>query len=800
MLATHRDRIRLVSTKAANSEIPVLERDIRLEDYLNDKLQTALDFENLDSLIQNVEIQKTQLQEQLRDATSRLAASKEASEQHTQSVLARTASFKEHQNSIQKRLSVVTNSDTATEAVQRFRGPMEKLRRVELAQAYVELLSEIDKLSEEARDHLPNDPKSALRPYTRIKELGLALHESQDSVEGAGVHLVAYVDKRIAELWNEMRRILSDEFEIVLNTNGWPEEPTVTEAWTACFNKLLELQSTEIALAKVPLILLPIGVMARPYVQGFRYHFLSDKSTASHRELCANAFRYILNKIKSQERFLRNNIDYLLFEYFYKSDLAGNSLYFDAVSAFITALLPIVKEKIDGVMKQVSKEPVLMSQLISQIIEFDDTLRKSFDYTGGNIDHGWKGLAYDVLEDWFDTWWKYEKDFTLSRYQSIMKDEESGQIDYESTPDKTKPTNGAVKVVDLLRIVTEKYRDLRRFSHRTRFLIYVQIAILDAYYERLNDSLSVYQSFTSTVGRKLHGITKEQEAELSGLGGLQSLCKVFGSADYVVAALEELNNEEFFITLWNELQARARQTEVNDSVAGPMTLGDVKDVISSSLGSDEDGGGMFDESVATFKSLRSKAEQLIIQAIKYAYPTSLRPYFHKPQWTTITSEPVSMETLNITAELDQTLQVQEENLKFLRKALGQSVLRRIWRECLEELQDLLWNEVLLKQTFTTLGAAQFQRDLKGIKDGIRNNLRPIRGTDFELPKLTEGLELLNLPVDMPEGHSGMTIKDAASKCLGNSADAQEVLQQLGFNVLSVLDARNVLARRVEVMD
>lgn len=121
---------------------------------------------------------------------------------------------------------------------------------------------------------------------------------------------------------------------------------------------------------------------------------------------------------------------------------------------------------------------------------------------------------------------------------------------------------------------------------------------------------------------------------------------------------------QFFIALWNELQARARHTEVNDSVAGPMTLGDVKDVISSSLGSDEDGGGMFDESVSTFKALRSKAEQLIIQAIKYAYPTSLRPYFHKPQWTTITNEPVSMEALNITAELDQTLQVRRSTMPF----------------------------------------------------------------------------------------------------------------------------------------
>ena len=41
------------------------EDDIRLDDYLNDKLQTAADFEDLDSLIASVEEQRSQLQSQV---------------------------------------------------------------------------------------------------------------------------------------------------------------------------------------------------------------------------------------------------------------------------------------------------------------------------------------------------------------------------------------------------------------------------------------------------------------------------------------------------------------------------------------------------------------------------------------------------------------------------------------------------------------------------------------------------------------------------------------------------------------
>lgn len=48
-----------------SSNISEGEHDIRLDDYLNDKLQTAADFQNLDSLLANVEEQRVQLLSQV---------------------------------------------------------------------------------------------------------------------------------------------------------------------------------------------------------------------------------------------------------------------------------------------------------------------------------------------------------------------------------------------------------------------------------------------------------------------------------------------------------------------------------------------------------------------------------------------------------------------------------------------------------------------------------------------------------------------------------------------------------------
>lgn len=217
----------------------------------------------------------------------------------------------------------------------------------------------------------------------------------------------------------------------------------------------------------------------------------------------------------------------------------------DPVSAWITALLPVVKQKVDNEMALIASQPKYLSRFMQQLMKFDEDVRSKFHYDGGNIEHGWKGLTWGVMDVWFERWAKVEKDFALERYQQIVQASDSGLIDYESrAPGKTKPTFGAIHVTELIEIVTEQYDMLRKFSHKLRFLIEIQAEIVDQYHGRLRDSLDVYQTMISPVGRTLHGVTKEQQAALEGVGGLESLCKVFGSAEHVISKLREWSNEE----------------------------------------------------------------------------------------------------------------------------------------------------------------------------------------------------------------------------------------------------------------
>jgi len=196
-------------------------------------------------------------------------------------MLEQAREFERQQSDVHRRLMIVTSSDTPEEAVRLLKGPMERLRRVDLAKQYIELLKEVDDLTIDAQRHLPQNPKEALKPYTQLKELAIRLRELQEPAEGAAVHLVNHVERTSTQLWNKMTKQMTDEFEAVLQKGNWPiQDFEPTRDWSDCFERLLDLQYPEFSTSREPLILLPVSCLAKPFIQQFKYNFFSEKVTA----------------------------------------------------------------------------------------------------------------------------------------------------------------------------------------------------------------------------------------------------------------------------------------------------------------------------------------------------------------------------------------------------------------------------------------------------------------------------------------------------------------------------------------
>ncbi|KAK4032279.1 RINT1-like protein [Parachaetomium inaequale] len=768
--------------------------DIRVEDYLDDKLQSTTDFAHLDTLISSVELQRSQLQTQLDDATRELDAARRSSADRGAALAAQIDEFQALQKSIDVRLHIVAASDAPDDAIRRLEPPMQKLHKLDLAYRYLLLLQDVEGLRRGARAHLPQDPKAALEPYTRLKQLSIRLRELQHQADGAAVHLVTHVEAVTEKLWDEMKKTMWDELEAVLAQRGWPNvdpDAEVDEEWLQCFEKLVDLQVPEVLYSPTTVRLLPVDVMAQIFVKEFRFHFLSDKPTSSPQVITAHCFPWFLALIEKWEDFLRDNFGSILASKFGETEVAHKMVYMDPVCAFITLMLPVMREKIAATIAETSGDTVFLSSLLSQLMTFDERLRSGFTYDGGDTEEGWDGLTSEVLGQHFRPWLEAEKKFALERFQAIMTAPDARTIDYDfAASGKTKPTFAAVRVTDLLRSVTAQYERVRRFSHKLRFLIDIQLTILDEYHDHLRGTLEAYLSITSTVGRAF-GVTKEQLAALEGTGALETLCRVYGSADQIVNTLRDWSNEEFFVTLWEQLQTRAKVTEDQSNLAGGMSYDHVRDKTSAAIGKEDDDGVLFDETIAAYSQRRKRAAEFLSEALVESHRKAFKAYLHRPQWSTIADDAAG--DLAVTAELDEPLRILKRDLDFLQRALGTAVFRRVWREALEKLNNTLWSDVLMSHRFTASGAAQFSRDLHAVAALVE---RFIPDGSTALGSLTDALRLLNLPVDPQEG-GGMSLKKATDMVFTDNAEAKKVLEELDIDSLTSANARQILQRRVE---
>ncbi|CAK7240460.1 MAG: hypothetical protein STHCBS139747_001901 [Sporothrix thermara] len=936
---------------------PFSEPDPRLEDYLDDKLQSTADLDTLDVLLQSVNVQHDQLQAQLDDAARALDAARDDAARQRTSLQAAIAEFDSLEDDIQRRLAVANAEGAAPEAVvQRLTAPMEHLQRVTLAHDYLVLLKDVGELTDAARAALPDRPKDALAPYTRLRRLATRLVELQGAAADTGApaaHLVAHVGAVADGLWAEMNTTMRRDFAALLEQRGWSTGGVdaavpADETWRDGFGRLVDLQVPEIlertsvvvsTAAAEPVPLLPIDVMAQIFVKEFRYHFLTEgRRTSEPSQMGDVCFPWFLERVDTWADFLRASFANLLADRFEGTTAGDRMAYVDPVCALIAALLPVMREKVQQTVayavaqlhqqrQQLQQQqnqqqqqqqqqqqpqgavaglsaagpavtlatPTFLGSLIVQLLAFDDELRTRFGYDGGlgtssssssssssfssssapiTQTQTWPGLAGEpggVLDQHFPLWLQAEKEYALSRYREIVDGTSQAAQDARATIDydysgagRTKPTLAAVHVVDLLRAVSGQYRHLQKFHHRLRFLIDIQITLLDAYDDRLRGSLETYASMTSAVGRTLHGVTKEQLAALEGTGGLEALCRVFGSADHIINTLREWANEEFFVALWDELETRAKQAEEAErgggggsggagsgsggQLGGGLSVSHVRERTSSggfgettttnnsSSGGGGGGGGddsLFDGTIQSFKLRRRAAQEFLVSTLADAHRKAFRPYVLRTQWTTVagsglggsglggssssslggsgsgSSPSSSTADLAITPELDEPLRVIQRNLGFLVRALGTVPLRRVVRAAFEKLQDHLWSDVLMANKFTTLGAAQFARDVAAVATTVER-LVPLGST--ALDGLREGVALLNLPVsaaaaaaasggdeskDESDTSKTITLQQANDRLFVDNTEAKKLLQELQLTTLTPPTARNIIQRRIE---
>lgn len=193
--------------------------------------------------------------------------------------------------------------------------------------------------------------------------------------------------------------------------------------------KLLDLQMPELEgsnyasglgdTAKLPPVLFPFQVLVQPLEMRFRYHFEGDKPT-NRLDRPEYFLSHVTSLLDDYSAFVGDYMQPVLFKHFRGTDLALNPVYIDAMSAFITALLPVLRTKINSLLPKVASQPQLLSHLVHEVMSFDSTIRDTWAYDGGYGLSGWNGLSWEFLVqgNWFDQWLQVEKDCMQSLPES----------------------------------------------------------------------------------------------------------------------------------------------------------------------------------------------------------------------------------------------------------------------------------------------------------------------------------------------------------------------------------------------
>lgn len=686
------------------------------------------------------------------------------------------------------------------------------------------------------------------------------LEELQTAAEGAAPHLVDYIGSRAQQLRGTLKNHFAADLQSVLQTILWPKPqvsipPALQDKWGYAVDKLLELQMPELEIQKdrvsaekyeAAAVLLPFEVLVQPLEARFRYHFEGDRPT-NRLDKPEYFISHIMDLLSNHVAFVNDNLQTHLLSCFHGSSLVAKTPYIDATSAFITALLPMIRRKVSLIFEKVSSQPQLLSHFIHELMSFDATLRNEWQYDGLEVAQPWKGITWEVLvlQDGFNHWLQVEKDFALSRYQSIIDASDSGELDYDTVSvNVTKPTKAAIRVNDLLETITDRYRELSSFSQKLRFLIDVQISIFDRFHSRLHSSLEAYLTMTSSFGRTVHGLSAADAAELEGVAGLDRLCRVYGSADYLERAMRDWSDDVFFLNLWTELQQRSNNpafTAKNMNVAESVSQTSATLAMRNATSTGPNTGALFDETANAYNRLRIRSETVIIEALTYSIREALRPYSRINPWTNAPSNSTGdISSMEPTSELVPVLTILGDSLAFLARALAPLPLRRISREVAHSVETYLWERVLLPHSFSMGGAEQFAADLQAITRLLEKWIGREHGA-AGLRSLREAVRLLNLPVDEGgakgndgAGLDGVEDDDAAwdagvdgevtrntqhkkeqtgtgeanTKALGlwdvekrlfaDNESARSVLEDLRVDSLTEMEARKVLRSRVEL--
>ncbi|GJE85916.1 RINT-1 family protein [Phanerochaete sordida] len=548
-----------------------------------------------------------------------------------------------------------------------------------------------------------------------VAKVSVAGKQVEDAAGQQKLHLVSFLESIQDRTWNDVKAVFSSTLQTIAEKLQWPLPVNYAiasqedrKAFESAFYNLLKLQSIGEKLhASAPRErterdgLYPLQALVHPVSLRFKYHFESTRQT-NRLDKPEWYFTHILNVSHEHRPFMESVVQPLLA----RTEFRGT----DAWREFTLLLLPLLARKLRKTVPALIAHPPVLAHTIYQALAFDSSLRdEGFELAGTSAagEGGrWQGVSEVILgrKDWFEAWMEGERAFAMDQYMEIISSQDAWLIaddsedgEEESTIDRElKPTNSARKVKALVEQVTDRYSPLPQFIHRTRFLITVQLPLLESYHARISSSLDAFETLSSTLMRAVPGALGTDVGRLgdsrrltSGVEGVQRLCKALVSAKYVAAAMEAWGEDLFFLELWTEINHKAALRARAEAAA---SLPDPKGAAEEEAPE----GTIFEELVTQYGKLVTRAEDMIVHSVCNEVEAGLRQHFQSggSAQNTPTSG-TDADAIALPPTLLAPIALLSSQLTFLQGALPPSTAAALYRRIAAHLATHILQRALL---------------------------------------------------------------------------------------------------------
>ncbi|KAJ7693622.1 TIP-1 family-domain-containing protein [Mycena rosella] len=705
--------------------------------FVNSRFQSFDDLGGLENAVLEAKQREDELKANLAISQASVddlvARTREAAQTHTQTAqslalqrhsLADELSYLFHQLT-----SAMSDGDSESTLLEDIETLHRNLKELESVKGYVQIIEHALKRSEAACEQIRSSPTAApftyasVTEYQALQEYVTKVSDACASVEdGAGkqtLNLVSFLEKIRDKCWADIKGSLSASLLAAAERLRWPMQvdyvaasPEDRKNFERAFSDLLKLQNIGEQLRPPNAKerpekdgLYPLQALIQPISLRFKYHFEGTRQT-NRLDKPEWYFTHVLNVMHEHRPFMETVIQPLLSSTEHRGIVAWRE--------FTLLLFPLLSRKLRRSMPSLLPHPPLLAHTIYQTLVFDAAVgEEGFSLAGtsaGGRDKGdkWDGVSDVILgkEEWFAAWMDGERQFADNQYHEIIgavnawhiaEDEDGEDLGHTH---ELRSTSSARRLKALVEQVTDRYSPLPHFAHRTRFLITVQIPILENYYGRILSSLDAFETLSSAFVRAVPGalsvslgrddgtVKVDTRRLTDGVEGVQRLCKAWLSARYIEAAMEGWGEELFFLELWTEINHRA---SLRSQALAASSLPDPR-----AVGSAVPQETVFEELVAQYEKLVHRAEDMIVQQVCGEVEGGLKAHF-----AAITSPNPNHKIVDDELGLSQTLlgpiSLLSTHLTFLRTTLPQPVMTALYRRIAARLAEhILQRQILYR--------------------------------------------------------------------------------------------------------